>query len=509
VGTAFLTWRERGASGYIRGGVEGPDFVPGLSDVDLTIVLAQDPEGPGSAARRVRRRRDRMRRALPFTGLVLDWPSVYEETELRELVASSALTFGLGPPDRPAADQAGYLGDRASLDRIVMLERPGLYGAMADWHLLRGPGFQSGERPRDPQLRLGASWLELVFWWRQLFAACATPTGPRMADMCVKCIAEPVRILLWLAHGEHMRGRAEVIRRAIDLMPEERDVLRSTLELQAALPKSPEPPLVEVLPALIRISGRIAALIDAEADAAGSTEVRLTGGGPAELVLPEGGHEPSGRVLPLADWRGLASPSTPDDSFALLSADPREPAVLLAAASGRDGPYPTLRADGLMIRPGATYPRTRHRAIQCRTTDPVSFALGDGRSVAPFPNLRGWSAQDLARRAVAEHRAWLRSTEGNTENGPPPGGGRALGLLLTAARAALFLESVIADDPVLALTVAETGNALAAGSASALTTAEEAVGRYREFALHRVQPPSKSVSAMRELVLGLGPYSAA
>jgi hypothetical protein len=453
-----------------------------------------------------------MRRALPFTELVLDWPCVYEDGELRDLVGSSALNYGLGNAGR---DRAAYFGDRTSLDHILMLERPGLYSATANWHLIRGSGWQSPESSRDPQQQRIAAWLELTFWWRQLFAICTGP-GLREADMCIKCTAELARIWLWLAHGEWMAGRAEVLRRALEVMPEERDVLRRTLELWAELPRSLDSPLAETLPALVRISARIAALIDAEATAAGSSDVKLAGGNPAELVPPGGAWKPTGPLaceadpllLPLTDWRALACPLAPDDSFALIRADLREPAVLRAAASSREGPYPTWRADGVMIRPGSPYLRTRLRAIQCRTTDPVSFALADGQSVAGFPNLRGWSAADMAERAVAEHRAWLRSRGASAGDGSSASARRELALLLTAARAALFYETVANGDPLLSLTVTETGRALAARSTSARSIAEEAVGRYGESTLRSAEPPRKIVSSMRKLVLGLAPYAA-
>ena len=290
-----------------------------------------------------------------------------------------------------------------------MLERPGLYGTTAGWHLIRGPGWRAPEPARESQERLIAAWLELTFWWRQLFAACAGPAGPRLADMCVKCVAEPARIWLWLVQGERIAGRGEVLRRAIEVMPEEREVLELALALQAELPRSPDPPLAETLPGMIRISGRIAALMDAAAEAAGSTEVRLTG-------------DVQGDRLPLLDWRALVRPPEPQEWFEMRSGDLTEPGALHAAASTRAGPYPTWRAGNVMIRPGSPYLRTRMRAIQCRATDPVSFALAGGESVARFPNLPGWSAADVADRAV------------------------------TSARAARFRQTVAEGDPVLDLT---------------------------------------------------------
>jgi hypothetical protein len=82
-------------------------------------------------------------------------------------------------------------------------------------------------------------------------------------------------------------------------------------------------------------------------------------------------------------------------------------------------------------------------------TDPVTTALLSDATVARFPELNGWSARDSALRAVAEHGAWLalRSTQAESER-------KVLGRLFTAARAALFLESVDAGEPELALSAA-------------------------------------------------------
>ena len=90
----------------------------------------------------------------------------------------------------------------------------------------------------------------------------------------------------------------------------------------------------------------------------------------------------------------------------------------------------TLRADQLLLRPLPSGGRGRLRTVQCELTDPVSFALARADRTARFSNARGWSIQDTASRAVAEHRAWL-------DAGAEEHDGTALGMLITAARAAL------------------------------------------------------------------------
>jgi hypothetical protein len=436
---------------------------------------------------------------------VFDYPLIFEERELREVAGSSALTHGLngaGPP------RASYFGDGASPGRTRMLERPGLYWSTADWQLLAGPDRRPREPARDDQLRRIAAWLELVYWWRWAFLVCADATGPRTASVCLKLIAEPARIWLWLAHGERAAGRAEALTRALRRLPEEEVALRRALELDRSLPDLPEPPLAEVLPVLLRLTERISRLIGAELESEGATDVRLAGADPVELILSAGrwrpapalagGREP--RLLPLTDWRSLVWSLLPDESFAPLPGDPADPDVLGAAAASQEwGPYPALRAGQLLLFASNIAWRTRLRAVQSPASDPVSFALAEGSAVASFPNVRGWSAGDTARRAVAEHGAWLRAADADND-------GRALARLLTAARAGLFLESVVAGEPELPLTVTETARRLAARSAAMRTVAEDALESYREFARHHTPPPAGMLPAMRKVVLELDSF---
>jgi hypothetical protein len=508
-----LTWRERGASGYYR--PAGIDFIPGLSDVDLIIVLGEGREAPGVAALRMRRRARRLRaRRLHRRFPIIDDPLVYEADELRDVLGSCALTYGLAGRGGGDSRQGAYVGDSANADVVRMLTRPGLYSSLDGWDRLTGPERRPDEPARDSQQQRIAAWLELVFWWRVLPRAFVEPAGPRPADVCVKCIAEAVRIWIWLARGERKAGRVEALDRGLALLPEEEDGLRRTLELRRSLPRDPDPAQVleETVPLLVRLSSRVAELIDTEAQAAGFTDVRLIGGHPRELMLAGGAWRPntllaggrSPEILPLADWRGLACPIAPDDAFAALTADATDPFSYIAAAALNKGPYPTLVADRLLIRPGTEFVRTRLRALECPTTDPVSFALLGRRRAASFPNLRGWSAPDVATRAVAEHRAWLYPEASYAADVPR---GHALGMLLSAARAGLFLESIRGGKPELPLTLTEAVRILAGRSNTAQTAAEEALGHYRAFVHSGAHPSPTTLTAMRNLVLELPAYA--
>ncbi|MDQ6914883.1 MAG: hypothetical protein M3155_03630 [Actinomycetota bacterium] len=507
---AYLTRGERDPSTYVRASFSGVDPVPGLSDIDLAVVLAPDPAGRGWARERTSGRWERLRLALPATDLMLDYPRVYEEADLEDLAGATALTYGLG------AGRAGYFGEHAAPHAIRLLERPGLYGSTADWRLLSGPDRRPPEPPRDPQTRRIAAWLELVYWWQWTFPVCIDPTGPRTAHLCVKLVAEPARIWLWLAHGERTASRADALCRALRRLPEEEDALRLAIELQRSLPEFPAPPLQDAVAALVRLSTRIAALIAAELREEGVTEVRLVAGDPSDLILPHGRWQPreslaggrDTRLLPLCDWRALAVPRLVDESFALLPDDPHDPGVLGAAAGEGPGPYPALRADRLLILPAAERSRTGLRAVQCAATDPVSFALIAGAEVARFPVVCGWSAEDTASRAVAEHAAFLRGSLPREEAGMLDGGGLALARLFSAARAASFLGSVEDGDPELTLTTTATARRLADRSPASRGVVEDALDRYRDFATRRVSPPARIVTAMRSLVAGLPAYRA-
>jgi predicted nucleotidyltransferase len=480
---AYLVRGERGAAAYLRGSVGTGDWLPGLADVDVAVVLAGDPAVPGAARERVAGRWQALRGAVPPADLLLDYPLVLEQDELRRLAGRSALTGGPTP---------GYFGPGTSADVVRMLERPGLYGATADWRPLRGPERRPPAPAREAQEHRVAAWLELVYWWQWAFPVCVDPSGPRTASLCVKLVCEPARIWLWLAHGERGGDRADVLRRALGRLPEEEAALRLALDLQRALPDSPAPPLAEVLPALLRLSSRIAELLAAAVE--DTTEVRLAG---EDLLLAEGGWrgDPEPELLALCDWRSLAWAPRPDESFALTAGDPGDPATVGGAAAAQEyGPYPVLRHEELLVFPSARRSRTRLRAVQCPATDPVSFALAAGRRVASFPTASGWSARDCARRAVAERGAWLRCSH-ETD-------GEALGHVLSAARAALFLE----EPDELALTVTEAARRLGVRSAGARTVAEEALGRYRDWAVHRNPPPPAVVAAARDLVLGLDAF---
>jgi hypothetical protein len=504
VWAAYLGWGPGRATTYVRGSLNGPDFMPGLSDVDLALVL---PHEPGRRrARRARSRWLRLRRRLPWTGLILDYPRIYDEEELRDLAGSTALTYGLDGPDDY---RAAYLGAEPSPDCIRTLERPGLYGKTADWRRVSGPDRLPAEVDRDAQRSRVAAWLELSYWWRWAFPACIDPSGPRTPYLCLKLVSEPARVWLWLAHGERASDRRDVLHRALQRLPEEEDALRRALDLCRRLPDSPVAPLGEVLPVLVRLSARVAALIADQIADRGDTQVRLASG---DLVLADGTwHDPAPaegagdpeRVLPLCDWRGLVWPRRPDHAFAPLAGDPGDPAVLARAAAHDSGPHPALFAQSILILPAATRERVRLRALQCPVTDPVSFALAAGDPVARFPNVRGWSVQDTARRAVAEHRAWLRTARPHQGMGA----GQSLGCLLTAARAALLLQSVADDDPELALTVTATVRCLAARSAAWEAVGPEALETYRDAVLARRAPAPATVSALRRAVMALPAYA--
>ena len=407
---ALLLRGEAGATAYARASFGGPEFLPGLSDIDLAFVLATD-----AAADRVRRRRTRHAQRLTAGGLV-DTPFVFSQEELRAVAGRSVLTY----------PGAVFGGARARHDLHRMLQRPELDDPTLPWRRLRGPERRPPARPRDAQESRVAAWLELVFWWRWAFPACVVPSAPWLASRCVRLVAEPGRVWLALEHGERAATREEALRLLLRRLPEEEAALRATIALQRALPRSPEAPLAAALAVMLRLSERIAATLARQLADAPVREVALTG---------------ARTPPPLLDWRALVVPGAADERLLPLAGDPADPQAVGAAAvaGSSEAQQPVLRSGALLLLPGTEFRHTRLRAIQCALTDPVSFAVLAGERRARFPDVAGWSIHDAARRAVAEHAARLRAEPGD------------LGLLLSATRAALLHHSVLCGDPELVL----------------------------------------------------------
>jgi hypothetical protein len=504
---AYVRRGESGSAAFVRGTVASDEALHGLSDIDVTIVVAPDPSGPGVARARVRRRCRRVSRALPAVADLFGWPAVYEDTDLADAVAAPVLTYKLSDEPGQARD-AVYSGPGFDEDKLRLAERPQLYGPMHDWRLVAGPDRRPHQAPPDADGRRIAAWLELQYWWQWAFAACARAGQPQNAYLCVKLIAEPVRIWLWLARGERVLTRAEALDKGPDLFPAEAEAFALARNLYGRLRSMPAAPLAEVLPVFLSLSAHVAHELARQVEPAGTTHVRLEWSDREALALPNGGwrpirptqwDEPAPALLPLVDWRALAAQSLPDETFALVDGDAGDPGTLAAAALALDrGPYPTLTAGDLQVRPVQMGGRRRLRTLQCRPTDPVSFALAAGATVAEFPNVTGFSVRNTAARAVAEHAAWLAATDGRELE--------TLGRLITAARAALLWESLDAGDPGLPLTMEATLDALAARGAATARVAEAAREAYHEFAVFWRPPPDTVVATLRESVAALPAY---
>jgi len=445
IGAAYFARGIPDATVYLRGGAAGGDVLPGMSDIDLALVAPHGVE-------RARRRWDRLLLRFPSLDRLIDRPYILDSGEMEAISAGCALTHGL------ADGGAMYFGERPSVDWIRALEAPGLHAWTEDWRRLRGVARALPAPPRDEQDERLAAWLEVSLWWRWAFVFCDQPHTPRAADVCVKLVAEPARAWLWLAHRERADGRADALRRLARRLPEEEPAARFALDLQRRLTRAPEAPFAEALPALLRLTRRVDRLIAADIEHAGADEVRLAGA------------EPATDAVPLADWPAVAAPARFAETFTVDPGSPADPAALTRALRAlRDDAYRALRDTDLMVLPARPLPRTRMRAVKSRLTDPVSFALLDGSPVARFPRVRGLSAADLAARATAEHRAWLRTHRMPPRpwSAPPPAC-HPLGMALSAGRAALFAQSVRAGAPELVVGAAEVGRRLGPAGAAAV-----------------------------------------
>ena len=246
----YLSRGEGQVSVYATGSLGSGQPIYGLSDIDVAVVLGGDGQLRHQARDRVRRRWERLERASPLlAGPVLDRPLVLDETDLRS-AGASALIYGLGE----GRSGALYLGADADRDRIALYQEPGLDGFGRGWRLINGLERRPRAAVLEAQEFRVAAWLELQGYWRWLLQECVEPDPLRVADLCVKLMAEPVRILLWLIHGEQRAGRDEVLERGRELIPDEEPAIAAALELRRGLPMSSTALLDEFLPALLRLS---------------------------------------------------------------------------------------------------------------------------------------------------------------------------------------------------------------------------------------------------------------
>ncbi len=489
------------ATVYTAGSGESGELVAGLSDVDLVLVIGGAP-GEVERARALTAARWRLlRHRFPRLshGLSL---AIYGERDLDDEDGGTCLTYGLGE-DGLVPAEVGYLRQGRPADELYRRIHPGIYGPGRTWRRLHGTVRTRAEPVQSLAYRRIAGWLELQWWWRFAFEMCTSTRPDFAAYLAFKLVAEPARIWLWLAQGERVTGRREALERMLRLLPEEEDVLRQALSLYDELPRA-GPPRAETLDWLLRAGDRIAALLEAELRGHSATDVMLET--ESELLLPRAMSDPvrelasllgSSRLLPLVDWRARAMPPMADESLALIVGDAADPDIVAAAARASvPGLQTAVRVGRLLVLPNdALSDRVLLRSVQCALTDPVSFALVEGRSSATFPDVPGWSALDSARRAVAEHGAWLA---GWTPDGPAPD--RALDLLLTAARAALFLDSICAGHPMLPLTAAATVAHLADAQPAVRSVSESALDVFREARATGLPAESKTVGAFREVV---------
>lgn len=480
---AYLRGLRSPNGAYASGSVAARDAIFGLSDFDVAIVV------PGAEEEREVKRRCARVAALPALAQGVD-AAVFRRSDLWRMPAATIFTFGLGEDRAPPA-----YGEAAGLSPAVsLLERPRLYAPLGAWRHLSGPDHRPPTTPWPRAEARLVGWLALQRWWGLAFEACLHPERPETALLCVKLVAEPARVWLWLARGERTAGRVDALERALRALPEEEAPLRDALELFDALPHGPEPPLASALRGLAGLSGRVAEHIAGETEAAGTTTVRLVGAADEVGTLPEAAEPaPGARRLPLADWRARALSLNGDEALDLLPGDPTQPAAVVAGAqTERIGLVPALLAGGLLVEPStrSEVGRTRLRAVQCAASDPVSFALLADRDAAEFPNLPGWSALDCARRAVAETRGWLAAEEG-----------RNFPRLLGGLRAALFERSIRDGEPTLAVTAAATARLADDERAERLLEWRAARGRGEP------DPPDDEIDALVQWVLGLPAYA--
>ncbi|MEO8575707.1 MAG: nucleotidyltransferase domain-containing protein [Gemmatimonadales bacterium] len=517
-----LRGKHREASIYLKGSFASGEEIYGISDVDLVVVLPATGARPGSAQLSAHERWKRLCQRVPVFRLVIEHCWFYEEDDFRESLSAPCLTYGLASSNHVIDDdRAAFLGPHSLRDHSSLQIRPSLYGVRNEWRNVRGRNRLPTATSVDAQDRRVAAWLDLQYWWRHAFLACADPEWNHVPLLCVKLLAEPVRLWLWLARGEMVATREGALRRGLSEMPEEREAFQLGLDLLSALPHSPRPPMSEVIAALLRQTERLALHMSEATSGAGWIDVKLTGSDELTVsdavldrmhALTVGGKRCD--LVPLADWRARAVPGLADEAILLVHSDSVDPDFIgtMAQADGAMA-NPAFRYNSMLLMPTTNPERGILRAVQCELTDPVSLALAGGNVVARFPELRGWSASHCARRAVAEHRAWLSAKAyvfpphgwiGVQSSSSDPKTG-TVGLLFSAARAALFLESIEEDRAELAVTVAGVAACLVERDGSCRDVVETVLHNYRAF--RGVDKISYPVAPLLAVVRALPAYS--
>ena len=243
----WVTTGSSGARAYLKGSFGLGRPVYGLSDIDLIVVVDQDPACPGLERERVEQRwRSLVRRVAALGELFQLW--VYESADLNYPETATYLTIST-----PA-----FVGREAPHDPLGLLERPGAFGQRRDWREL-GSRRRAPAPIGDEATRAVFAWPEVQFLWSYAFLTVANPATDSAAYMCQKLVADSAATWLSLRYGEPMLDRAESLARALKYMPDEEEALTFALGLGRRLPRRPTPPLTTVLPFLVRTSSKIAA----------------------------------------------------------------------------------------------------------------------------------------------------------------------------------------------------------------------------------------------------------
>jgi hypothetical protein len=490
----------RGSDGsaYVRGGTGRDQPVYGISDIDLFMVVEGKPGERGVVRRRVIDRWRRLKRVIPLLARFVS-VGVYEEEDLADAGRDSYLTHGFGAPVGAARHRrALYYAGREGSDDAWLRARPGLFGPLADWRLVRGRD-RLPELPRqDARRRRIAAWCDVQHWWLHAFRHCADPRPASTTYLAAKLIVEPIRILLWL-DGDRIWRRPDVLSEGRERFPEYAEALTLAAEFMAAATRPGGASDVDAhyeslslaLPHLVELSRAVSRRLEAGLDD-GWTEVQITWGGAQELIVPAEERAGGGRWVPLCDWRSLCVTREPDKALRHVGSEPAIARVAECLDMRHGWVQPALGDAELLVLP-APEDYSQIRCVACRLNDPVSIALVEGVGVARFPEAWGFSARDWARRAIAERWAQAPEWEFGSER-------RRIGALFAAARAALFSDSIATGQPELPLTVTATAERLTEVRTSRRTAIEACMERYRALTNAGEDGSVGEVQAVSELI---------
>jgi|GEM_PF-4570482 len=418
-----------------------------------------------------------------------------DESEARSLEARVEETFNRAPVLRKALDVAVLNGAELSAGAAVPFYsrpsttlRPSCAGVTASLGLSFYPRLRPWRRVAGPERFLRSevapehrplwAWLEVEFRWKHLLRAGELTDDPLQSNhVAARALVGLAQAFAWLVSGQEHVDDRDVARSVAAAVPDAADALaralRNGLIAQEAFPAA-------------------AAITRAIADRS-----EAAGGVPVQVELIGADTRPAD-PMPLLDWRSLIFPEDPFETLSVRRGSVGD-GETLRRHSAREGSRRNGVLDGPLLalpiqpdspgddRDGVHWPlRAMHGAV----SDPVCWALAQGRSHALFSQHPGWSAEAWTRIATDRLSAEL-SPDVFAAARPL----KQLAILTAAARAQMLRESLGAGKPALPVSLEAVAAELDSRDAELACPAELLRGDRTDAAAVDLEPARRSLEA--------------